>query len=176
MCRFYSGLILRERCLLAKVDGGHSHEPLIRKAGLRDDTTSPDFVRVECVPHGALESTDPADWIVAVDQDYIPDWFRGAGRRALLDDFRGRVIDVIRDTDWSKVGGYLDLSHTQITSLPSGLKVGGYLDLSHTQITSLPSGLKVGEGLYLDDTQTELRSNANALGIAAAMRMVRHDG
>jgi hypothetical protein len=35
------------------------------------------------------------------------------------------------------VGGYLDLSHTQITALPEGLTVGGGLYLRHTQITAL---------------------------------------
>ena len=41
-----------------------------------------------------------------------------------------------------KNNGNLDLSDTEISSLPEGLKVGGYLDLSHTPITSLPEGLK----------------------------------
>jgi hypothetical protein len=48
--------------------------------------------------------------------------------------------------------GYLDLSNTPITSLPSGLSVGGNLYLYNTKITSLPSGLKVGGGLYLSST------------------------
>ena len=124
MCRFYSGLILRERVLLAPIDGDHSHEPLIKQAGLCD-STEPDFVRVECVPHGALYSTDPKDWKVDVDQDYLPSWFKGKGKRALMDDFKDRVLSVIADTTWKKVGGYLDLSGTQITKLPAGLKVGG---------------------------------------------------
>ena len=50
-------------------------------------------------------------------------------------------------------GGWLDLSDTQITSLPEGLTVGGSLDLRGTQITSLPKGLTVGGSLYLSGTQ-----------------------
>ena len=51
------------------------------------------------------------------------------------------------------IGGSLDLSGTQITSLPDGLTVGGYLDLRGTQITSLPDGLTVGGSLDLSGTQ-----------------------
>ena len=49
--------------------------------------------------------------------------------------------------------GWLDLSGTQITSLPDNLTVGGWLDLSGTQITSLPDNLTVGGSLYLSGTQ-----------------------
>ena len=60
----------------------------------------------------------------------------------------------------SRNGGYLDLSGTQITSLPDNLTVGGYLYLSGTQITSLPDNLTVGGGLYLSGTQiTSLPDN-----------------
>ena len=51
------------------------------------------------------------------------------------------------------VGGSLYLSGTQITSLPDNLTVGGGLDLSGTQITSLPDNLTVGGSLYLRGTQ-----------------------
>ena len=43
-----------------------------------------------------------------------------------------------------KNGGSLDLSGTQITSLPDNLTVSGWLDLRGTQITSLPDNLTVG--------------------------------
>ena len=57
-------------------------------------------------------------------------------------------------------GGYLDLSGTQITSLPENLTVGGYLDLRGTQITSLPENLTVGGSLDLRGTQiTSLPEN-----------------
>jgi hypothetical protein len=53
------------------------------------------------------------------------------------------------------VGGDLDLSGTQIQSLPEGLTVGGDLDLSGTQIQSLPEGLTVGGWLDLSGTQIQ---------------------
>lgn len=49
--------------------------------------------------------------------------------------------------------GWLDLSGTQITSLPENLTVGGSLDLRRTQITSMPDNLTVGGSLYLYGTQ-----------------------
>ncbi len=49
--------------------------------------------------------------------------------------------------------GKLDLSGTQITSLPADLTVGGGLDLSNTPITSLPAGLTVGDWLDLSGTK-----------------------
>ena len=59
--------------------------------------------------------------------------------------------DEITDEDLN-VEGYLNLSHTKITSLPDNLKAGGDLDLSYTSITSLPDNLKVGGNLYLYNT------------------------
>ena len=47
------------------------------------------------------------------------------------------------------VKGNLDLSGTNITSLPKGLKVGGTLDLIQLNIETLPEGLKVGNNLLL---------------------------
>jgi len=50
------------------------------------------------------------------------------------------------------VKGDLDLSHTEIETLPEGLQVGGHLDLIETDIKFLPKGLEVGRNLYIDDS------------------------
>ena len=39
-----------------------------------------------------------------------------------------------------------------IQSLPEGLEVGGFLDLGHSNITSLPKGLKVWGRLFIKNT------------------------
>jgi len=39
-----------------------------------------------------------------------------------------------------------------IQSLPEGLEVGGFLDLGHSNITSLPKGLKVWNRLFIKNT------------------------
>jgi hypothetical protein len=132
---------------------------------------------VECVPQGALDSTEPEDWKTVVDQDILPDWFKDKAKQALLKDFKSKLLAVIGMMDWSTIGGFLNLRGTQVKSLPSGLKVGGsldlrgtqvkslpsglktiggFLDLGGTQVKSLPSGLKVGSFLYLQCRQTEL--------------------
>ena len=50
------------------------------------------------------------------------------------------------------IEGNLDLSNSDITSLPEGLQVGGDLNLFDSKITSLPEGLKVGGDLYLNNS------------------------
>jgi hypothetical protein len=45
----------------------------------------------------------------------------------------------------------LDLSSSNITSLPKGLEVKGGLSLYESEITSLPEGLKVGGDLFIMD-------------------------
>ena len=54
-----------------------------------------------------------------------------------------------------KVGGWLDLAYTFIESLPEGLKVGGHLDLIETDIKFLPKGLEVGRNLYIEDPYSD---------------------
>lgn len=48
--------------------------------------------------------------------------------------------------------GDLDLSETDLTSLPDGLTVGGSLDVSNTNLTSLPDDLVVEGHLDLRGT------------------------
>ena len=63
------------------------------------------------------------------------------------------------------VGGWLDLSNTNITELPEGLTVEGWLDLSSTNITELPEGLTVGGWLDLRNTNIkELPDNLTVNG------------
>ena len=57
--------------------------------------------------------------------------------------------DELTDEDLN-VEGYLNLSHTKITSLPDNLEVGGDLGLAVTKITSLPDNLQVGGNLMLN--------------------------
>ena len=62
------------------------------------------------------------------------------------------------------VKGDLDISDTQITSLPDNLKVGGYLGLVNTKITSLPNNLEVGEDLWLANTLITFLPNGLKVG------------
>ena len=66
------------------------------------------------------------------------------------------------------VDDYLDLSYTNITSLPEGFEVKGFLDLESTSITSLPEGLKVGGFLNLRFC-TELTSLPKGLEVVGEL-------
>ena len=59
--------------------------------------------------------------------------------------------------------GNLDLSYSDVTSLPDGLKVQGYLDLSGTRIEKLPENLVVGD--WLDISETNITSLPNNLSV-----------
>jgi hypothetical protein len=61
----------------------------------------------------------------------------------------------ITEKDDLIVKGSLDLSSSNITSLPKGLEVKGGLSLYESEITSLPEGLKVHGDLFIADTKLE---------------------
>jgi hypothetical protein len=48
-----------------------------------------------------------------------------------------------------EIDGYLDLSRSDITTLPDNLEINGYLSLSNTKIETLPKGLVVRGDLDL---------------------------
>ena len=75
----------------------------------------------------------------------------------------------ITDEDLN-VEGYLDLSHTSITSLPNNLKVGGYLTLTNLKITSLPDNLKVGGNLILSHSKISSIPNNLKVGRSLYLR------
>ena len=67
--------------------------------------------------------------------------------------------------DGLTVGGSLYLIGSSITSLPDNLTVGGYLNLIGTKITSLPDNLTVGGYLFLEGTPiTSLPENLTVGG------------
>ena len=74
MCQFFSGIITREKTLWDYYND--SHEELIRKYKLNDNTHDPDFVRVELLPQdNDIFNHDIKNWKLKVDQDYRPEWF-----------------------------------------------------------------------------------------------------
>jgi hypothetical protein len=74
MCQFFSGIITKKETIFDF--DFDSHEKLIEKAGLKDTTNSPDFVRVELLPKdGNIFNHDLDNWILKIDQDFKPKWF-----------------------------------------------------------------------------------------------------
>jgi hypothetical protein len=63
-----------------------------------------------------------------------------------------------------KIAGNLILSETDMRFLPEGLLVGGHLDLYASKIDSLPKGLKVGGDLNIEGTYIELLPSGLQVG------------
>ena len=81
MCRFKSGIILKNKVVIAPEDND-SHSDLLEFLGIRDDYlgASRTFVRAELVPKKNDEwwidpAENPEKWKFVVDQDFVPDWF-----------------------------------------------------------------------------------------------------
>ena len=122
----------------------NSHTDAIIKLGLKDDSRSPDFVRVELLfPELGKDIYDASKYIYTLDQDFLPDWYSAKEvHAACVDDLKKML-----STGNIKIGGDLYLSG--LTSLPADAKLsaGGYLDLSG--LTSLPADAKLSAGGYL---------------------------
>ena len=81
MCRFKSGIILKDKVVIAPEDND-SHSDLLESLGIEDSYigASKTFVRAELVPKKDSEwwidpSENPEKWMFVVDQDITPDWF-----------------------------------------------------------------------------------------------------
>ena len=73
---FLSGIILYKNHKLIYDPFNDSHESLIAKAGLNDQTDRPNFVRLELLPKdNDICNTNLDNWFLKVDQDLRPDWF-----------------------------------------------------------------------------------------------------
>lgn len=97
MCRFKSGVILRNRVVLAP-EGNDSHSDLLESLGIEDThlNASKTFVRTELVPPDGNKAVDIDEWVYIVDQDITPDWYDSDPGR-YENDFRVAVKDFIKD-------------------------------------------------------------------------------
>ena len=74
MCQFFSGVITKNKTIVDYDDDSHEH--LLEKGGLRDNSRDPDFVRVELIPQDKdIWNHNIKNWKLKVDQDFRPDWF-----------------------------------------------------------------------------------------------------
>ena len=80
MCRFKSGIILKNKTVIAE-GGNDSHSDLLETLGIEDDYTgaTKKFVRVELVPENnewwISPEEHPENWTFIADQDIVPEWF-----------------------------------------------------------------------------------------------------
>ncbi len=82
--------------------------------------------------------------------DFLED---NEGKRSVLWKLKNNIPIIEKDD--LIVKGSLDLSSSNITSLPKGLEVKGGLSLYESEIISLPEGLKVHGDLFIADTNLE---------------------
>ena len=76
MCRFKSGIILKNKNVIAQGEN-NSHSDLLEKIRIEDTTENAMrvFVRAELIPPNNEWWTDVDTWKFNVDQDIVPDWF-----------------------------------------------------------------------------------------------------
>lgn len=76
MCNFKSGIILKNRVVLAP-EGNESHSDLLDSLGIEDNHMNAykTFVRAELIPKNDDKMTDVKDWKYKVDQDIVPEWY-----------------------------------------------------------------------------------------------------
>lgn len=76
MCNFKSGIILKNRVVLAP-DGNESHSDLLESLGIEDSTDNAYrvFVRAELTPENYNKALPVEEWKYKVDQDMVPSWY-----------------------------------------------------------------------------------------------------
>ena len=77
MCRFKSGIILKNKCVIAQ-GGNDSHSDLLERLAIEDsqENAMRRFVRAELLPPNNEWWREPDElWKFNVDQDILPDWF-----------------------------------------------------------------------------------------------------
>lgn len=90
MCRFKSGIILKNKIVLCP-EGNESHSDLLEKLDIKDDhfNASKVFVRAELLPvKNSMSHVER--WTYKVDQDIVPDWYE-KDRERYEEEFRNEV-------------------------------------------------------------------------------------
>ena len=100
MCNFKSGVILKNRVVLAP-KGNESHSDLLKSLGIADNYTnaSKTFVRAELLPKDNNKMSNVKDWRYKVDQDIVPDWYEKDTQR-YEQEFRDAVENYMEE--WKK--------------------------------------------------------------------------
>ena len=97
MCRFKSGIILKNKVVLA-LEGNESHSSLLESIGIKDDylNASKTFVRSELIPIDSNKASDVKGWKYVVDQDITPDWYNEDPKKH-ENEFRTAVEEWIKE-------------------------------------------------------------------------------
>ncbi len=115
MCQFKSGVILKNRVVLAP-EGNESHSDLLESLGIEDThmNATKTFVRAELIPKDDNKCSDVSEWKYRVDQDIVPDWyeedpdryeqeFRDAVKEYMKEYMEKRNITVVCGYGWTAI-------------------------------------------------------------------------
>ena len=96
MCRFKSGIILKNRVVLSP-ENNESHSRLLESLKIEDNefNASHVFVRVELIPKDGNRAADIKSWKYVVDQDIVPDWYETDPER-YENEFRDKVKEYLK--------------------------------------------------------------------------------
>ena len=149
MCRFKSGIILKNKVVVAPGEND-SHSDLLESLGINDDYFGATnvFVRAELVPVNGEWWIDPAEepdkWRFIVDQDMRPEWFDESKQEKV---FREAVCDwwkehVLVDQKLEELSsGYYRLKRCEVKKLLNDVKVL----LESSQVGKMCGSSQVGE-------------------------------
>ena len=148
MCRFKSGVILKNRVVVAPGDND-SHSDLLESIGIEDDYlgASKTFVRAELVPDNdewwISPEAEPKKWKFIVDQDITPDWFDRNEHEKI---FREAVCE------WWKAHVLVDQKIDELSS--------GYYRLKRCEVKKLCNEVKV----LLDESKAGTMRESSQVG------------
>lgn len=97
MCQFKSGIILKNKVVLAPEEN-ESHSDLLESLGIEDThmNATKTFVRAELIPKDDNKCTNINEWKYRVDQDIVPDWYEKDPER-YEQEFRDAVREYMKE-------------------------------------------------------------------------------
>ena len=106
MCRFKSGIILKDRVFIPEYD---SHQKMLDELGIEDNSQNAKrlFIRAELVPRDGNVFSDINNWVFIVDQDILPDWY-------VKDYDKQRMVEAVKE--WAKNHIHIGVDNLEITS------------------------------------------------------------
>ena len=106
MCRFKSGIILKDRVFIPEYD---SHQKMLDELGIEDNRQNAKklFIRAELVPKDGDIFSDINNWKFVVDQDILPDWY-------VKDYDKQRMVEAVKE--WAKNHIHIGVNILKITS------------------------------------------------------------
>ena len=143
MCRFKSGIILKNKVVVAE-GANDSHSDLLESLNIADtyENAIRKFVRAELIPPNDEWWTDPDTWKINIDQDAVPDWFEN-DKEKYISDFRDAV------KEWCRVHILIDKAIDELSA--------GYYRLKRCEVKKLLKDVQV---MLDNSTVQEMRDNS----------------